>query len=189
MLFGWKPSVQAMRASALIGLGLTLGPFLSIGLHIYNKAQKSQQALIQLKYGALLMDVHERVVEPLSPAIDVRRIDDLARIAERQNTMILHMVFNYMDYYLVQGNGMTYRYVVGNTSRRDNVVVEEPTHRDIRDYILSNNAKRFVDADPSREVIVMDSDFTNGNQTQIAQPDEKVVMRYSINISRSHTKS
>jgi signal peptidase I len=189
LLFGWKLSIQAMRAGALIGLGLALGPFLSIGLHIYNKAQKSQQALIQLKYGALLMDVHEHVVEPLSPAIDVRRIDDLARIAERQNTMILHMVFNYMDYYLVQGNGMTYRYVVGNISQRDNIAMEEPAYRDIRDYMLSNNAKGFVDADPAREVIVMDSGFTDGNETQIVQPAEKVVMRYSINISRSHTKS
>ena len=183
-LLGWKPSVQAMRASALIGLGLTLGPFLSIALHFYNKTQQSQQALIQLKYGALLMDVHERVVEPLSPAIDVRRIDDLARIAERQNTMILHMTLNYVDYYLVQGNGMTYRYVVGNNSRKDNVVVEEPAHRDIRDYMLSHNVNRIIDSESNCEVILPEAINTGRDMLTNTKPAEKVMFRYSINIGK-----
>jgi len=188
-LLGLKPSVQAMRASALIGLGLTLGPLLSIVLHIYNKTQQSQQALIQLKYGALLMDVHERVVEPLSTAIDVHRIEDLARIAERQNTMILHMALNYVDYYLVQGNGMTYRYTVGNNNHRDNVVIDEPVHRDIRDYMLSHNVNRIIDTESNCEIILPDEISTKRNIIHNSQPVEKVMLSYSINISKRTSKS
>jgi len=187
-LLGWQPSVQTMRASALIGLGLTLGGFLSIGLFIYNKAQQSQQALIQLRYGTLLMDVHEQVVEPLAPTIDVHRIEDLARIAERQNTMILHMTFNYMDYYLVQGNGMTYRYVVGNHSERVSVVAEEPVHRDLRDYMLNHNVNR-IDTESNCEVIMPDVVNTYGDIIHNSQPAEKVMLTYSINIGKRISKS
>jgi signal peptidase I len=188
-LLGWKPSVQAMRASALIGLGLTLGPFLSIALHFYNKAQQSQQALIQLKYRDLLMDVHEQIPEPLSTTIDVHRIDDLARIAERQNTMILHMSLNYVDYYLVQGNGMTYRYAVDNNSHRSNVVDEEPAYRDIRDYMLSRNINGIIDTEPECEVILSDDVNTKRNIINNLQPAEKVMLSCSINIGKRISKS
>lgn len=184
-LLGLKPSVQTARANALIGLGLSLGGFLSSGLYIYNKTQQSPQALIQLKYGTLLMDVHEQAAEPLAPAIDVHRIEDLARIAERQNTMILHMAFNYMDYYLVQGNGMTYRYVVGS-EKRDAATVEEPIHMDIRAYMLSNHAKRIIDVEPPSEVLLMDTAYTNRHQPPVTMTAEKVVMRYSMKISKDH---
>jgi hypothetical protein len=187
-LLGLKPSVQTARANALIGLGLSLGGFLSTGLYIYNKTQQSPQALIQLKYGALLMDIHEQAAEPLERAIDVHRIEDLARIAERQNTMILHMAFNYMDYYLVQGNGLTYRYVVGS-EKRDIATVEAPIHMDIRDYMLSNHAKRIIDVEPPSEVILMDTAYTERDQTSTDWPAEKVVMRYSMKISKDYYES
>lgn len=183
-LLGLKASVQAARASSLIGLGLSLGGFLSTGLYINNKTQRSPQVLIQLKYGTLLIDVHEQDAEPSATVIDVRRIEDLARIAERQNTMILHMAFNDMDCYLVQGNGMNYRYVVGN-EKRGIAKMQEPIHMDIRDYMLSNHAKRIIDVEPPSEVILMDTAHTD-RQQPIAWPAEKVVMHYSMKISKDH---
>ena len=187
-LLGWKPSVQGARASALIGLGLSLGGLLSIGWYIYNKAQQSQQALIQLRYGGLLMDVHERVIEPLAPAIDVRKIEDLAKIAERQNTMILHMSLNLMDYYLVQGNGTTYRYVVGN-NRREAIVVQEPAHNEILHYMLDSHAKTIIHVEPPSEVILRETFDPNRNKIQKIESPEKVMFRYSMNVSKTSPKA
>jgi len=172
----------------LIGLGLSLGGLLSIGWYIYNKAQQSQQALIQLRYGALLMDVHERVIEPLAPAIDVRKIDDLAKIAERQNTMILHMSLNLMDYYLVQGNGMTYRYVVGN-NRREAIAVQEPVHNEILHYMLDDHAKTIIDVEPPSEVILRETFDPNRNKIQKTESPEKVMFRYSMNVTKTSPKA
>lgn len=102
--------------------------------------------------------------------------------------MILHMAFNDMDCYLVQGNGINYRYMVGS-EKRDIAEVQEPIHMDIRDYMLSNHAKRIIDVEPPSEVILMDTVHTDGHPTPIARPAEKVVMRYSMNISKDQFKS
>jgi hypothetical protein len=60
----------------------------------------------------MLIDVYEQNLAPSSSIIDVQNIDDLARLAERHSTMILHMKRNFLHYYFVQNNSTTYRYVV-----------------------------------------------------------------------------
>ena len=185
---GLKPEVGTVRTIALLGLGLSLSGLLVVGFHLYSTAQSNPQALIQLKYGALLMDVKERVTEPLSPAIDVRRIEDLAKIAERQNTVILHMTLGLMDIYLVQSNGMTYRYAISNDSRAV-VEVAPLVHQEILQYMLRNDVKTVIDSKPTQEVIYQDAHPVNWNKTPNAEPPEKVVMRYSMNVSRTHSKS
>jgi hypothetical protein len=45
--------------------------------------------------------------------MEVASIDDLARLAERQNAMILHLAGKPEPTYFVQIEGMTYRYVTG----------------------------------------------------------------------------
>jgi hypothetical protein len=47
--------------------------------------------------------------------IDVTAIADLARLAERQNCMILHMTRGRLHLYFVQSEGTTYRFVSGET--------------------------------------------------------------------------
>jgi len=187
-LLGWKPAVGTVRTIALLGLGLSLSGLLVVGLYLYNTAQSNPQALIQLKYAPLLMDVHERVMDPLSPAIDVRRIEDLAKIAERQNTVILHMTLDLMDTYLVQSNGLTYRYVASNNSSAV-VEVARPVHQEILQYMLRNDVKTVIDSKPTQEVIYQDARPANRSKTPNAEPPEKVVMRYSMNVSRTHSKS
>jgi len=149
-LLGWKPTVQMMRGIALIGLGLSLGGFLGIGWYIYTMAYQSQEALIRLSYGSLIMDVHERSLDISSPVIDVGTIDDLARMAERQNTMILHMTVNFLNYYLVQSSGTTYRYVT-NPSKYGIVQVAASRH-EITDY-MTNSESNTNCAEPVREVL------------------------------------
>ena len=71
------------------------------------------EATIRLKYSALMVEVGERGLESLSPVIDVASIEELARLAERQNTMILHLVHADVHYYLVKGDGMGFRFRTG----------------------------------------------------------------------------
>ena len=134
------------------------------------------------------MDVHAQAVERLAPAIDVSKIDDLARIAERQNTMILHVMLNSVDHYLVQGKGVTYRYVISN-DKTDLVEAIEAPRKDVRNYISNNHSKRNVDPKPASEVLFMDPAYNESCQTQIAKPAEKIVMRYSMNISKDYIQN
>ena len=111
-LFGWKPTVGSIRVFALLGLGISLSGLIILGLFVFNTASQSEDALIRLRYSSMLVNVYEKNLERTSTIIDVASIDDLAKLAERQGAMILHMVINFLHYYLVQNNGTTYRYVV-----------------------------------------------------------------------------
>jgi signal peptidase I len=129
-LLGWEATVRSVRVISLIGLGLSLTALTAAAWVLYRTVHSSQDTLIRLKYGGLLMDVYENMVETTSTNIDVASIDDLARLAERQNTMIQHLTRNFLHYYLVQGNGVTYRYVI--SSGQKGLMEVEPTQEDIR---------------------------------------------------------
>lgn len=162
-LLGWKPTVQIMRGIALIGLGLSLGGFLGIGWYMYTTAYQSQEALIRLSYGSLIMDVHERSLDPSSPVIDVGTIDDLARMAERQNTMILHMTLNFLNYYLVQSSGTTYRYVT-NHNKHGAVKVEANRH-ETTNYMTNSESNVNYD-EPVHEVLTDVTSYLKKNKIQ-----------------------
>ena len=110
-LFGLNPSVATARAVSGIGLLVCLAGLLALGYYFYTVSKRSPQAVIAMKYGSILMDIQDQGPETLSPAIDVTSIDDLAKLAGRQNAMILHLKRNSADYYYIQIDGMTYRYV------------------------------------------------------------------------------
>jgi hypothetical protein len=105
---------------ALSGLFISLCCLLAAGLYIYSTVQNDQEALIQLKYGTLLIDVYEGSYEPAPPVIDVTSIDNLAKLAERHNTMILHITRDFLHDYLVQGNRATYRYSMSTGTNKLN---------------------------------------------------------------------
>ena len=110
-ILGWKPTVGFIRSLALIGLIASLIGLFIMGMYIFNTARQSEEALISLRYSSMIVDVYEKSLEPTSITIDVTSMDNLAKLAERQGTMILHMTRNFRHYYLVQNNGTTYRYV------------------------------------------------------------------------------
>ena len=111
-VFGLNFTVLSIRALALLGFGFSLMGLSVIGLNLYRTAQQSPDALIQLKYGGMLVDVYEQNLAPTTSTVDVTTIDNLAKLAERHGTMILHMSRNFLHYYLVQANNITYRYVI-----------------------------------------------------------------------------
>ena len=124
-IFGWEVTVQLIRGIALLGLGLALGASLIPGWYLFGASSQNQEARIRLKYGGLLMDVYEGgSIEPARRIVDVASIDDLARLAERQNMMIMHMKLNFLHYYMIQVNGTTYRHLI-STGKKGVVEVEE----------------------------------------------------------------
>jgi signal peptidase I len=112
-LFGLKPAIRAVRVVALAGLVVSLAGLLGLGLYFYKASQRSPAAVIGIKYGPILMDVQEQGLERLSPIIEVTTIEDMARLAERQSAMLMHLVRDGVHYYFVQTEGTTYRYVAG----------------------------------------------------------------------------
>ncbi len=126
VILGLNFTVRSIRVMALMGLGLSLMGLVVIGLNLYRTAQQSPDALIQLKYGGILVEVYEQNLAPTTTKIDVTTIDNLARLAERHGTMILHMSRNFLHYYLVQVNNITYRYVIsiGKQSEIETAPVE-----------------------------------------------------------------
>jgi hypothetical protein len=118
---GFEVSALNIRVLGVGGLILSLLSLLILGWYIYDTTQRNQETLIRIKYGSLLMDVYDRGFENISPVIEVSDIDDLAKLAERQSTMILHMTRDFLHYYFVQSNGTTYRYVSSEsrTERRE----------------------------------------------------------------------
>ncbi|HTX91746.1 MAG TPA: signal peptidase I [Anaerolineales bacterium] len=116
---GLTLTVTLARTFSVIGLGLSLLGLAALGLYFYGQVSRGEGALISVKYGSLIVDVYDRGVETISPVIDITSMDDLAKIAERQNSMILHMVRNQVHYYLVQNNGTTYRYYTDGQRKAD----------------------------------------------------------------------
>jgi len=109
-VFGWQPSVLSLRLASLIGLALSLSGLLLLGIRLFVLSQDNAETLIRFKYGALLVNVYDQNIESASSLVNVTSVDELAKIAERHNTVILHMRSNFLDSYIVQSNGVAYRY-------------------------------------------------------------------------------
>jgi hypothetical protein len=111
-LFGWQPGILTLRLLALIGLVLS-----SIGIwwlvnSIQTAANTSPVSAIQMRYGSMLIETQSAVGSESTRIVDVQSIDDLAKLAERFNTVILHEDSNGTHSYLANTDGATYRFVL-----------------------------------------------------------------------------
>lgn len=122
-LFGLELGVAESRGFGLAGLLLSLGTLGFIGAYLLTLAKRDQNAFIHIKHGALIINVYERGINTLNSVIEVTSIDDLAKLAQRQNTMILHTFRNAQHDYFVQSDGTTYRYRVN--SNKNNLASPE----------------------------------------------------------------
>jgi len=111
-LLGKEFIISDLRTYAMIGLVFSLAGILSLVSFITIVARRSQESLVQLKYSSMLVDIHDRTLELSSPAIDVVTMDDLAKLAERHNSLILHETRGLTHHYLVQGDQITYRFIL-----------------------------------------------------------------------------
>jgi hypothetical protein len=120
---GFNLEVRMARVISLIALGFAAFGFILIGMNIYDATSRNQDALIRLKYGGMLVDVQEASLQATASIIDVSSIQDLAKLAERHGSMILHLRKNLSDHYLIQNNETTYRYIIG----ADETSISQPT--------------------------------------------------------------
>lgn len=110
-VFGLEIPVSTTRFISLIGLVITLGGLVALGVYYYSMSTHSPAAVNRIKYGAMLIDVYDHGLLNLGPVIEVAALDDLAKLAERQSIMILHLAHDRADYYIVQLESAIYRYV------------------------------------------------------------------------------
>ena len=85
---------------------------------------KSPEAIIKMRYSAMVIDVQRESPDKTSHNVDVNSMDDLAKLAERYNVMILHEVRNHKHVYYVHADGSTYRFSIGKDT--DNFPGEMP---------------------------------------------------------------
>jgi signal peptidase I len=169
-LLGWEPRIGTIRVIALLGLALALGGLVIVASHIFGTVHQSQEALIRLKYGGLLVNVYERDLAAASMLIDVTNINELAKLAERHNTVILHMALNFIHYYMVQCNGLTYRYVF-SAGRRGIAEIEPPRQQVINYVSAENNVARSEPYDESFSYVI------NNNRTTKTEVTDTVILK------------
>ena len=134
---------------------------------------KNQEELIRLRYGSLLVNVYERDLMPASTFIDVTAIDELAKLAERHNTVILHMTLNFLHCYLVQCNGITYRYVFSAGKR--GIAEIEPPRTEMARYTIESRNNNAVGTKLNEDELF--GYVINKSRTANAELEETVIMR------------
>ncbi len=101
--------VSTARQAAVIGLPLSMLFALLGGFLFYNARSRDEVASIRRRYGAWLIDV-AAVERPPHAERHVESIDDLARIAERYERLILHEERDKLHSFVVEDAGIVYRY-------------------------------------------------------------------------------
>lgn len=109
-IFGLQPRVITLRLVGFFGLVLSLTGMWMLERYIQSFTGGSPQASAQLKYNTMLVDIQNGGVDESSRIVDVNSLDDLAKIAERFNAMILHETRKDEHVYFVRADGATYRF-------------------------------------------------------------------------------
>ena len=111
-LFGWKIDVGRARWISLAGLFVAACGLGTFGAIVVRAARTNRTALVDLKYGPLLVGVGRGGDPSGGRIVDVRSVDDLARLAQHHGLMILHRASGDGHWYFVQDGETIYRYVL-----------------------------------------------------------------------------
>lgn len=109
-LFGFQAEVSIMRIVSLLGFCLSLAGLVALWLNISSALRGDAESYARMKFGSQLVDVHSGNLDLSDALIDVIALDDLAKLAEKHDAMILHVREGSLDSYFVQGDRITYRY-------------------------------------------------------------------------------
>lgn len=172
-ILGLTLSIRTMRIIALAGLALSLGGTVLLGITTYTAARQNPDSLIRLRYGSLLVNAHGQDIQATGPVINVDSINELAKLAERHNTVILHTIFNSLHSYLVQCNGVTYRFVE-KPKRLNTREIEPRQHEIVKPAYESNLNNLLAGAQEESELIGY---ILSKRTTQKAEVEETVIMR------------
>lgn len=109
---GTELAIPRLRWISVIGLISSLGGLVVLGMQLQNLSRSDQVKFARVRYDSIMVDVQNANSVNASNVIDVGSIDDLAKLAERFNAMILHAKERDAHAYYVQGEGITYRFVM-----------------------------------------------------------------------------
>jgi signal peptidase I len=112
LLFGMELAVPALRWFALIGLLGSLAGVTLLGMKLQALSKSDQSRFIRMRYNSMLVDIHQTMLVNIADIVDVNSIDDLAKLAEKFNAMILHSEHGDSHTYYVRVEGATYRFVL-----------------------------------------------------------------------------
>ena len=170
-------SIASLRIIALVGFGVSLTGLLAFVWHLFKAARQNRETLIRLRYGSLMVNIYERDLQPTSTLIDVTTIDELAKLAERHNTVMLHMALNFLHSYFVQCNGITYRYIF--SAGRQGVPEVEPPRGQVINYV-SGNHQGSMRAMKQAEDEIVEYMIDNRRDIQIGASDSVLLQRIKL---------
>lgn len=113
---GIEMAVSALRVISLLGLLASLAGLIYLGLKLQQLTKNDSNLLTRVKYGSMMIDVQRATPLQNAGVIEVKSLDDLAKLAERFNTIILHEAQDGVHSYFVQGEGSAYRFVMADDS-------------------------------------------------------------------------
>jgi len=102
--------VKMARGISVIGLSIFLACVILLGYYFQSLGKINKAKFNQLKYGSMIIDASIVGLDRFNLVIDVKSIDELVKIANRQNSMILHFMKDHTHYYLVEHEDTAYRY-------------------------------------------------------------------------------
>ena len=105
-----KLGIPLARLLSVMGMGLSISTMIFLNKYYRGSTAGNKDLAIRMKYGHMLVDVQGKNLQPSVNLLDVSSVDDLAKLAEKYDSMILHSTDGQFQGYLVQGNGMTYRF-------------------------------------------------------------------------------
>jgi hypothetical protein len=111
----WSPSVSLARTVSAVGFMAALGAVLISGGYLALALWTDEQARIRARYGSRLVNVEQAEAGRVEDAIRVASIRDLARLAERAGSVILHTPDAHGHRYFVRDGDDTYEYLVGDS--------------------------------------------------------------------------
>jgi signal peptidase I len=124
-VFGAEFAITAVRIISVLGLLASLGGLFWLGTRLQNLSQGNPHQFIRTRFGAMMIDIQNADAVDSKASIEVSTIDDLAKLAERFNAMILHAEFDQSHAYYVQGEGTTYRFVMSRQNAEPAVPANE----------------------------------------------------------------
>jgi signal peptidase I len=111
-ILGLKPTVQTARWIAGVAIGVSLLGITAILYPFLRASLQSPSERIRIQFREVLLDIRELPVKAASEDIEVDRFEDLAKLAEKTGSMILHYVKANQHTYLLQEGDITYRFLL-----------------------------------------------------------------------------
>lgn len=112
LLPGMEAAVPTVRWSALLGLILSLAGFAFLTMRVQDFSKSNYAGFIRLRYQSFIAEIQNSAAMDSTNVIDVASMDDLAKLAEKSGSLILHAKELVTDKYFVHGAGVTYRFTI-----------------------------------------------------------------------------